>query len=67
MSTTAFGQMKQRSGRPVHRTENIGAAYTSNNELHGHELGPALNRMVCRECGAEVVGTCKCPKCGADK
>jgi rubrerythrin len=62
----------QAANRRKHRTDkdavyDLSAPFTSNNELHGHELPPALNRMHCRTCGMEVVGTARCPKCGGGK
>lgn len=43
-------------------TENHGAHFTSNNEPHGMDLPPALNKMICRQCGNPVQGL-HCENC----
>ncbi len=40
-----------------------GAAHTSNNELHGHELPKPKVTLKCRKCGEVVTDTGPCPHC----
>lgn len=60
-------EVKPRRRDDKNAVYDLSAPFTSNNELHGHDLPPALNRMHCRTCGMEVVGTARCPKCGGGK
>jgi hypothetical protein len=48
--------------RGFHEPVDYGAIYTSNNEPHGVDLPPPLNKLQCRGCGETVTGL-KCPKC----
>jgi len=43
------------------KVTNFEAKFTSNNEVHGHDLPPPLNRLYCTRCGEEVHGKlCGC-------
>ena len=59
--------MKHKPRSPYGDAIDYGAKFTSNNEPHGMDPPPALNRMHCRTCGEVVVGLkCPNPKCEAN-
>ena len=54
-------QPDQPKRKDRNKVYNLAAPFTSNNEPHGDDLPPALNRLYCTLCGAEVFGKlCKC-------
>lgn len=54
--------------KPSYEVTDYGAKFEGGGHVANLDLPPALNKMVCRDCGARVpTDTCRCLRCGGGK